>query len=169
MGLIIELITVIILLICLWVGLNYIMLIISKYNADKNFNILFEHLKLQYETINNILSQFSLLPQDKQKLLDETKKYISQATNFSIETDGNERIIAFANAICKNIEILINVFEEYNTNNPNIDKYLGMQKEFNRIKDSYNKTAEKLKHYVDVFPSSLMARMKKITTMDYIN
>jgi len=168
MVLLIGIIAIIILSVLLWLGINYLMLSICKYRADKMFFTLDKYLKEEYKVIYDVLTQLNLLTLDKQKLLDDTKRFLSQALDFSIEKDGNERIIGYANAILENIKIISNLSNEI-ADNPSLNKLKNMQKKSEQLINDYNNSAQKLKHYVDVFPSSLMARLKRISTMDYIN
>ena len=163
----IEICVIIILLVCLWIAWNYILLIIAKRNVDKEFSQLFEMLKEYYALIRMYLEENQNCIQE-QALVEQTYQYIDKATNFSIEKDGNERIIAYANSIINNLQLI-----QSSTNTPDnsIDNsnILKFQDKFNKVKETYNKSAIKLRHYADVFPTSLLARFKKIFIVDYMN
>ncbi len=168
--LLMEIAFVIILLICLWCIINYTMLMFTKHSADKIFELTFIEINKQYEYISQILLTNNLFEQEQCPLSDETKSLINTASSFSVEKDGNERIIGYANAINKNMQTLIqSIKEEFYSTNKDIINYLEKQKEFEKIKKHYNETAKSLKHFVDVFPTSLMARLKNIRTMDFLD
>ena len=167
MGLVfIEICVIIILLVCLWIAWNYILLIIAKRNVDNEFSQLFMVLKEYYTLILTYLEENQNCIQE-QALVEQTNQYIEKAANFSIEKDGNERIIAYANSIINNLQLIQG---SMNTSNdePNNDMHK-FQDRFNKVKESYNESAKKLRHYADVFPTSLLARLKKIFIVDYMN
>ena len=167
MGLVfIEICVIIILLVCLWIAWNYVLLIIAKHNVDKEFSKLFEMLKEYYALIRIYLEKNQNRIQE-QTLIEQTNQYIEKAANFSIEKDGNERIIAYANSIINNLQLIqgsMNTSDDEPNNN-----MLKFQDRFNKVKESYNESAKKLRHYADVFPTSLLARLKKIFIVDYMN
>lgn len=168
MGLVfIEICIIIILLACLWITWNYVLLIITKRNVDKEFNQLFEKLKEYYALIRVYLEKNQNYIQE-QALIEQTNKYIEKAVDFSIEKDGNERIIAYANSIINNLQLIQNSTNTPDNFTENSD-FLKFQDKFDKAKKSYNASAIKLRHYADVFPTSLLARFKKIFIVDYIN
>lgn len=167
MILLIEIAIVIILFIALLYGIKYALLISIKYNADKDFNILFNNLNKHYDIINTLFSNLPYISQECSELTENTKNLIFQAYNFSIQKDGNERIIAYANSILENTNKIIEATEGKETN-IDIQKYNNELSKFNVIKENYNHSARNLRHYADVFPTSLFARLKKIKTMDYL-
>lgn len=168
----IEIIICIFLLVCLWGCINYFLLMVSKYQADICFRDLSKKIKEQYYNIRSFLSRSSDYVKDT-KLVNETQTYISNALNFTIKDDGNERIIGYANAIFNNVKKIITEIKENSDKNNTIEQmiqnYMQASKEFEEAKNRYILTSKKLRHYVDVFPTSLMARLKNIKTMDYIN
>ena len=167
MGLVfIEICVIIILLVCLWIAWNYILLIIAKRNVDNEFSQLFMMLKEYYTLILTYLEENQNCIQE-QTLVEQTNQYIEKAANFSIEKDGNERIIAYANSIINDLQLIqgsMNTSDDEPNNN-----MLKFQDRFNKVKESYNESAKKLRHYADVFPTSLLARLKKIFIVDYMN
>ena len=169
MGLLLEIFSVVLLLISLWLGIKYLILLTVKHNADRAFEKLCSKLKKQYELIDTLFSQFSVMSVEERSFTENIKNLISQAAEFSIEKDGNERIIGYANSILENVEIFVDGIVQKDAENQNVQKYNSKMLDFNKTKDSYNKSAKILRHYVDVFPTSLMARLKEIKTMDYLN
>ena len=157
MVLVFEIALVIILFVCLIYGIKYIMLLSVKHNADKNFEKLCSVLPKLYGDLTKMFSNSGC---ENSIPFQDTQKLISQALNFSPEKDGNERIIAYANSIMKNALILADMISEKDNK---------LFADYEKIKNKYNKSAEKLRHYADVFPTSFYARLKKIKTMDYLN
>jgi len=169
--LLLEITFVIILLICLWCIVNYMMLILTKRSTDKLFHIVLSELKKLYEYILQILSENTLFEQEQNQIVEETKNLINTASVFSVSKDGNERIVGYANSILKNIQNLLDGIKEKEAflTDANIQNFVEKQKEFNKIKQHYNESAKNLKHFADVFPTSLMARLKCIRTMDFLD
>ena len=163
-----EIAMVVILVITLVYGIKYIMLLVVKYEADKDFKNLFKALSNQYKAVNTLLPILSALSPESSSIIEDTKNLISKAVDFSIEKDGNERIIAYANSILENADIVLNSISETNTENADIKEYVKILNGFEKYKDKYNKSAQRLRHYADVFPTSFFARLKRITIMDYM-
>ena len=168
MILLFEFIAVLILFVCLLYGIKYILLLLAKYKADKAFDDVFAFLPKLYDSVNDLFSTLYALSAENVILVENTRKLISQAKNFSIKKDGNERIIAYANSIAENVQTITDSVSQDNVANINIQKYGKTLEEFNKVKKYYNGSAQKLRHYVDVFPTSFFARLKKIKTMDYL-
>ena len=169
MFLVFEILTVLILFVSLIYGIKYILLLSAKRNTDKSFCKTFDELLLLYE---EIITLFSLNPADSfddKNLVGDTKKLISEAKTFSIQTDSNERIIAYANTILENTKTFTDRICEKEGENLSIKNYNKQVNEFNKTKELYNSSAIKLKYYVDVFPTSLFARLKDIKTVDFLN
>ncbi len=164
-----KLIFIAVVFICLWCGIKYLLLLYAKRNADKSMKRVFDELLQQYDAIINMFSQFHVLSLENRTLVQNTKKLIIQAQNFSLEKDRNEMIIAYANSVFENVQKFTDSILEKEPENEYIKKYCYLQSAFNKLKDDYNSSALKLRHYVDVFPTSLFARFKSITTMDLLN
>ena len=165
-------ISIIFLLICLWVGVKYLALITAKKNAYREFNKFCKELIIHYESILPALFASKKFMQNEKDTISETINFINKAKDFTIEKDGNERIIGYANAIFKNINDIIQKSDSY-TNEKEafynaLAKYNESKNNFDNEIKKYNHSAKTLKHYVDVFPSSLIARFLNIKTMDYI-
>ena len=169
MILIIEVAAVIILFICLLYVIKYIMLISVKHNADKAFGILCTALPKFYEAVIILFSTQDTLSSDDNLLAENTKNLIYKALNFSAAKDSNEKIIAFANSISENAKSFAEAAAQKGYNSVNMEQYSKALENFNNIKNNYNRSAQKLRHYADVFPTSFFARLKKIKTMDYLN
>ena len=163
-----EILLVVIMCLCLRVAWAYIMLIVAKYRADKSFDAFFSALKKHISNTKEFLNSLNNSENIDAKLVNETIGFISKLTDFSVEKDGNERIAGYANAITINLEKILIPLEENSYQSDLYQKFRTSEQSFKKIKTDYNSKALKLKHYVDVFPSSLIARFKKIRTMDNI-
>ncbi len=131
-----------------WLFIRYCTLIISNKKAYKAFFALHEQINKRYGILLSKLDSYN----ENEKLVSETKGFINKAVQFSYQKEGVDRIIRFANAIFDNAKQLgLTVNEDT---------------EFNNAKFHYNKCAQKLKYYVDVFPTSLMARLAHIQFLD---
>ena len=174
MGLVLfEITTIVILIIGLWICYKYIMLTISKHNADKSFCNFKENLNSEYNNIKDFFMLSKLYVNNNQDIIPITIDLIVKASSFTIEKDGNERIIGFANAIFNNtnkvykeVDLLENKPENLSIAIKTFEK---SKDKFNKQKEIYNNHAKILKKYVDTFPTSLIARLKRITTMDFMN
>ena len=165
----IKLILTAIVFICLWLGIKYLLLIQAKQTSDKAFAGVYNKLQPQYDAIINLFSQFPVLSLENRTLVQNTKKLILTAQDFTIEKDGNERIIGYANSILNNVQRFAVSVLEKEPDNESIKKYNYLLAVFNKPKEDYNKSAQRLKHYVDTFPTSFYARLKDIKTMDFFN
>ena len=163
-----ESLLIVILCLCLYTAQAYIMLIISKCRGDKSFDILFIELKKHIFITKEFLESFNNSDNIDAELVNETISFITKLTDFSVEKDGNERIIGYANAIFINMEKILILLTENNFQNNVYKKYQISEQNFENTKLIYNSKAKRLKHYIDTFPSSLIARFKNIRTMDYI-
>ena len=166
---VLKLLLIVFLLICLYFGIKYIILLRAKSAADKSFLNIFNKLNQLYEDTMFLFSQFSVLSMEDRMLVQNTKKLIAAAQCFVIEKDGNERIIGYANAILENAKNFSDSILAKDPENMHISKYIYHWAIFNKAKKIYNGSAENLRHYVDTFPTSFYARLKKIRTMDLIN
>ena len=164
MVLVFEIALVLVLFICLIYGIKYLLLLAVKQNADNAFEQLYKALPKFYGAVEKLISEIRTLAPENTSLVTDTQNLISQALNFSIEKDGNERIIAYANVIAENVKKLAET-----TENINKDRYNLLFSDFAKVKNKYNAAAKKLRRYADVFPTSFYARLKKITIMDYLN
>lgn len=160
---------IILLLLFFWLCWKYTLLIIVKHNADECFDRFFQILKEHIEFIHKFLCEYSISSNINYDKINETQQLILKLSNFSIEKDSNERIIGYANAIQNNLEELLTVYKDIENNSLTYAKYLESEKMFEREKNKYNSTIKTLRHYIDVFPTSFIARLKGFKTFDYIN
>ena len=159
----------IIILTCLWIGVKYLLLLHAKSNADKAMFEVCNKLIQQYDAILSLFSQFHVLSLENRTLVQNTKKLIAKAQDFTPENDRNEMIIAYANSILENVKKFTDSIIEKEPENEYIKKYNYMLAVYTKSRDDYNASARKLRHYVDVFPTSLFARFERISMMDYLN
>lgn len=138
------------LLLVFWLCFNYLVLTGTHRMTCKAFIELYKQINKRYEVILALLNETSGNP-DK---VSETKNFIEKALDFNFKTDGADRIVRFANAIFDNTKLLSLQIEE--------------DVHFTSAKNHYNHCAERLRHYVDVFPTSLMARFLNIKLMDLL-
>ena len=113
------------------------------------FDLLHAQIIKRYDLILNALNNVA-----NSNLAEETRILIKKALEFSVQQEGRDRIIRFANAIFDNSKKLSLTLEEDN--------------EFEFAKTQYNDFAKQLRHYIDVFPTSFMARVSLIITKDYL-
>ena len=121
--------------------------------CDKKVCVAFDLLHVQilkrYDLILNALKNT-----ENSALADETRNLIKKALEFNVKNDGRDRIIRFANAIFDNSKKLA--------------LQIDTDSEFDFAKKQYNDFAKQLRHYIDVFPTSFMARVALIITKDYL-
>ena len=104
---------------------------------------------VRFELVMDVLNTFK-----------ENSDYVWKA-NTKITREHKDRIIAYANSIINNLQLIqssTNTPDNFTENND----FLKFQDKFDKTKKSYNASAIKLRHYADVFPTSLLARFKKI-------
>ncbi len=166
-----EIVVIAILVICLWVAWKYILLVMSKSNADKAFSKLAFVLQKNYDNIELFLNSSLNFIGENRDFINKILENISKAKDFSIEKDGNERIIGYANSILNSTQEILDILENSNNSeeiNCLCQRYKASHANFITEKNNYNLKAQQLRHYVDVFPTSLISRFKNIKTMDYI-
>ena len=128
---------------------KYMTLVICDKKVCVAFDLLHAQIRKRYDLILNALKN-----KEDSALADETRNLIKKALDFSVQKDGRDRIIRFANAIFENSEKLALQIDADN--------------EFVFAKTQYNDFAKQLRHYIDVFPTSFMARVSLIITKDYL-
>lgn len=141
---------IILFILLIWLCVKYFILKASNTIARKAFEKLHIQINKRYDFILNALNN-----KENSQLTSDTRNLIEKAKNFSAQKDGIDRIIRFSNAIFENAEHLSALPENDN--------------DFNNAKNNYNKCAQKLRHYVDVFPTSLMARFADIKLLDLLH
>ena len=138
---------IILCILLVWLCAKYFILRGSDIIAHNAFDKLHVQINKRYDLILDILNNTENNP-----LVSETRDLIEKAKNFSAKKDGIDRIVRFANAIFENAEQISALPED--------------NKDFNDAKNNYNQCTQKLRHYVDVFPTSLMARFANIKFLD---
>ena len=167
----IEIFTMIILFLVLCAIWKKFLLKIAKNDADKAFECFTKDLNDYYAKLGEILNSCKPFINCEQYNVELIKANIEKALQFSILKDGNGKIIGYANAISFAVQDIISSLEKLENKDQQLDtaiqNYSDLKKQYDLQKEHYNKIAARLRHYVDVFPTSLMARLKKITAMDY--
>lgn len=166
---VLKIVLIILLLLILWLSVKYVLLLCAKRNADIVFNKFLKKLKEHAEVVDLLLEESMKYPDIDKDKINETKEYISKLQGFSVEKDGNERIIGYTNAVFNNVRDMYTVMYASENKTEILTKYNALNKEFETEKNAYNTSAGILKHYADVFPTSLFARLKNIRTMDFVN
>ena len=133
----------------IWLFIKYMTLVICDKKVCVAFDLLHAQIIKRYDLILNALNNVA-----NSNLAEETRILIKKALEFSVQQEGRDRIIRFANAIFDNSKKLSLTLEEDN--------------EFEFAKTQYNDFAKQLRHYIDVFPTSFMARVSLIITKDYL-
>lgn len=163
-----KVLLIIFFLLCLWFAWQRTLLIIAYRNACHSFNKFFADFKKYTEVICMFLDEYQKITNADIEKVNKTFEFISKIRDFSVEVDGNERIIGYMNAILSNADDLLSVFELEENKSDIHEKYLISKKNFETEKEKYNNDAKILKHYVDVFPTSFIARLKDIRFVDYV-
>ena len=132
----------------IWLCVSYLLLAGTHRMTCNAFLDLHKQINKRYEVILALLNETS----GNLDKVSETKNFIEKALDFNFKTDGADRIVRFANAIFDNTKLLSLQIEE--------------DVHFTSAKNHYNHCTEKLMHYIDVFPTSLMARFLNIKLMD---
>ena len=169
--LLIEILVLVILSITLCMMLSYAVLKTEKYKVDIVCEDFYENLKTQYNNVREFLN--SVKESSAQRdLIDEVLGNITKAMEMSEEKDGNERIIGYANYIFAKADDIKQEIKSAENQGEDIisalQNYEASQDKFKTKKDNYNESIKRLKRYVDVFPTSFVARLKYITTKDFI-
>ena len=133
----------------IWLFIKYMTLIICDKKVCVAFDLLHVQILKRYDLILNALKNT-----ENSALADETRNLIKKALEFNVKNDGRDRIIRFANAIFDNSKKLA--------------LQIDTDSEFDFAKKQYNDFAKQLRHYIDVFPTSFMARVALIITKDYL-
>ena len=165
-------IAILFLLVFILVSIKFIALILSRNNAEKMFYKLHKCLLMQYDLILQLLSESSKFMHNENAMISETVDLINKSKEFTLKKDGSDRIIAYANTVLHNIDDIIKKSETYIEDKQGflnvLEKYNSENTKFVNVAEHYNTSAKHLRHYIDVFPTSLIARFINIKTMNSI-
>ena len=145
-----------------WVCIKYFAYKIAKNEAFNEFDTIKKQIDNQYDFILYLISKYESSMVNEQKQITEIKDLITKAKNFSLEKDGADIIIAFANAVFQKTEGIVTNYTDI------LEEYRSSHTKFNNYAEKYNNAAKKLRYYIDVFPTSFICRLSKVKTLNYI-
>lgn len=168
------LLVVVVIIVAFWSYLIYASLIRKRNKAQEAFYSIDVQLKKRYDLIPNILTIAQKYMEHEREVLEEVTKLRTQVIGLSSSFENIDRRIALDGEIVKKMGQIMVTLENYPQLKADKTMLVAMQT-YNEVEEHiaaarrfYNSAANELKNVVEVFPSSLMARMLNIKTVDFI-
>ena len=156
----------------LWFVLACLSLIYRKNHTVKLFKAMEKLLKLQYGVLLKILDIVKKNIQEDNSIIEETINYIDLTEKIPSDELNIDRKLGINALINKNFQYIMKRAEIY----PNIQSSNDFISSVQKLKEfegclvssaeKYNCSVYKLKHMVEVFPTSFMARLINIKAID---
>lgn len=168
------LLVVAVIIVAFWSYLIYASLIRKRNKAQEAFYSIDVQLKKRYDLIPNILTIAQKYMEHEREVLEEVTKLRTQVIGLSSSFENIDRKIALDGEIVKKMGQIMVTLENYPQLKADKTMLVAMQT-YNEVEEHiaaarrfYNSAANELKNVVEIFPSSLMARMLNIKTVDFI-
>jgi len=159
--------------ILLWIYSIYTGLIRKRNKAAEAFSSIDVQLKKRYDLIPNILTIAQKFMDHERELMEEVTKLRTQVTALSSGVENIDRKIALDGEIAKKMEQILVAVENYpqlksdKTMVTAMQTYNEVEEHISAARRFYNSAANDLKNAVEIFPSSLFARLMNIKTVDF--
>lgn len=156
----------------LWLYYSYISVTKKREIAFDCFDRVDTVLRKRYELLSDILSSAQSDLSQNQSLTEYILKLKDEVVSLGTKPEFMNRRIALDKELEDKSEQLISVLKN-NSQLPQsisdaIKAYDNLSSEINIAKQDFNKSAQIFKKAVDVFPSSFMARLNEIKSIDYM-
>ena len=143
-----------------WTYSIYVSVIKKRNKADEAFSAIDVQLKKRYDLIPNILTIAQKYMEHERGIMEEVTKLRTQVMGLSSNFENIDRKIALDGEISKKMGQIMVAVENY----PQLKADQTMIAAARRF---YNSAANDLKNAVEIFPSSLFARMLNIKAVDF--
>ena len=159
--------------IILWMYSVYVSLIKKRNKALEAFSSIDVQLKKRYDLIPNILTIAQKFMEHERGLMEEVTKLRTKVAELPANFENIDRKIALDGEIAKKMGQIIVAVENYpqlksdETMKTSMLTYNEVEEHISAARRFYNSAANELKNAVEIFPSSLFARMMNIKTLDF--
>ena len=156
-----------------WTYSIYVSVIKKRNKADEAFSAIDVQLKKRYDLIPNILTIAQKYMEHERGIMEEVTKLRTQVMGLSSNFENIDRKIALDGEISKKMGQIMVAVENYPQLKADQTMITAMQT-YNEVEEHiaaarrfYNSAANDLKNAVEIFPSSLFARMLNIKAVDF--
>lgn len=156
-----------------WGYCVYVSLIKKRNKAQEAFSAIDVQLKKRYDLIPNILTIAQKYMEHERSLMEEVTKLRAQAVNVPDGFENIDRKIALDSQIAQKMGQIMVAVENYPQIKADQTMMTAMQT-YNEVEEHiaaarrfYNSAANELKNAVEIFPSSFIARMINVKTVDF--
>lgn len=160
-------------LVLLWAYSIYVSLIKKKNKAKEAFSSIDVQLKKRYDLIPNVLFIANKFMEHERGLLDDITRLRAQASKLPAELNNAEQTLNLDKEITTKMgQLMVNV-ENYpqlksdQTMVTAMQTYNEVEEHISAARRFYNAAANELKNAVEIFPSSLIARMINVKAVDF--
>ena len=151
----------------------YVSLIKKRNKTQEAFSAIDVQLKKRYDLIPNILTIAQKYMDHERGLMEEVTKLRTQAVNIPDGFENIDRKIALDSQIAQKMGQIMVAVENYPQVKADQTMITAMQT-YNEVEEHiaaarrfYNSAANELKNAVEIFPSSLIARMINVKAVDF--
>lgn len=170
----IQIIMVIIaLFVVLWLYFTYVSLIKKRNKVQEAFASVDVQLKKRYDVIPNILAIAAKFMEHERSLIEEVTKLRTKYTNLSNSFDNIDEKISLSNELANKMANLTVAVENYPQLKSDQTMVVAMQT-YNEVEEHiaaarrfYNSAVNELKNAVEIFPSSLIAMLCNIKSVEF--
>ncbi len=156
-----------------WIYGAYVSLIKKKNKANEAFSSIDIQLKKRYDLIPNILTIAQKFMEHERGLMEDITKLRTQVMNLPDNFESIDRKIALDRQIADKMGQIMVAVESYPQLKSDQAMVTAMQT-YNEVEEHisaarrfYNSAANDLKNAVEIFPSSLIARLINVKSVDF--
>ena len=161
------------LLLVIWLYLTYVSVIKKRNKVQEAFASVDVQLKKRYDNIPNILTIAAKFMEHEKSLIEDVTKLRTQYTNLPNTFDNIDEKIALSNELANKMGNLTVAVENYPQLKSDQTMIIAMQT-YNEVEEHisaarrfYNSAANELKNAVEIFPSSLIAKLCGIKAVEF--
>ena len=156
-----------------WIYGIYVSLIKKRNKAMEAFSSIDVQLKKRYDLIPNILTFAQKFMEHERGLMEEVTKLRTQVMGLPDNFENIDRKIALDGEIANKMGQIMVAVENYpqlksdQTMVTAMQTYNEVEEHISAARRFYNSAANELKNAVEIFPSSLIARMINVKAVDF--
>ena len=169
-----TLLAIAVVVVVFWIYSIYASVIRKRNKAQEAFSSIDVQLKKRYDLIPNILTIAQKYMEHERGIMEEVTKLRTQVMGLSSNFENIDRKIALDGEIANKMGQIMVAVENYPQLKADQTMITAMQT-YNEVEEHiaaarrfYNSAANDLKNVVEIFPSSLFARMLNIKAVDFI-
>ena len=161
------------LLFIIWLYLTYVSVIKKRNKVQEAFASVDVQLKKRYDNIPNILTVAAKFMEHERSLIEDVTKLRTQYTNLPNTFENIDEKIQLSNELANKMGNLTVAVENYPQLKSDQTMIVAMQT-YNEVEEHisaarrfYNSAANELKNAVEIFPSSLIAKLCGIKAVEF--